>query len=120
MKTILLALSMLFLSSCATILGGSRVKVHLHNLPANAVVYYNGVNKGNASTIKVQRQTPGKVKIVADSCQHEIYFSKKPAIGFIVLDVVTGVVPLVIDAVAGNLSKPTPRHIDFECQEIKK
>lgn len=120
MKTLFLAAIVLLFSSCATILGGSRVKVHIHNLPPNATVYYNGVNKGNSSTIKVQRQQPGKVKIVADTCVHEIYFSKQPAIGFIILDVATGVVPLVIDAVAGNLSKPTPRHIDFECQEIKK
>lgn len=120
MKNIFLILIVCALSSCATILGGSRANVKIHNLPENAVVYYNGVNKGHADKVKVYRKTPGSIKIVADSCVQEITFSKRPAYGFIVLDLATTGIPLIFDLIAGNLSRPAPKHIQYECTEVKK
>ena len=106
------------LSSCATILGGAKKGVKVTGEPPHAKVYYNGNYVGEAPvTVKVPRsskQGNSKVTIKADNYKsQDINLYRKWSIGYTVLDVFTGLVPLAIDIATGNIYQPKPSKIEY-------
>ena len=106
------------LSSCATILGGAKKGVKVTGEPPNAKVYYNGNYVGEAPvTVKVPRsskQGNSKVTIKADNYKsQDINLYRKWSIGYTVLDVFTGLVPLAVDIATGNIYQPKPSKIEY-------
>ncbi len=123
-KITIYALSFIFLlsfSSCATILGGSKKGVRVTGNPPNAKVYYNGDYIGEAPvTVKVPKsakQGNSKVTVKANNYKsQDITLIRKWSIGYTVLDILTGLVPLVIDAATGNIYQPKPGHITYNLE----
>lgn len=112
--------SSILLSSCASILGGSRDVSRVHNgTPANAKVYYNGNYVGNAPlNVKVPknaRQGNSKIEIRADGYETAtINLTRKVSVGFTILDICTGGIWLAIDFATGNIYKPRPNKIIYD------
>jgi hypothetical protein len=115
----LIVLGIIMLQSCATILDGARNKTHVKNgNPPNAKVYYNGSYIGIAPVaVKVDKQCKKNqcyIEIKKEGYEpQKIYLTRKVSVGFTVLDVITGVFPLVIDFATGNIYKPRPNKIKY-------
>lgn len=91
------------MSSCATLLAPQKHPLDLNSEPHGADVYVNGVNMG---------ATPIRLRLFADKSyaiefRNEGYesttrvVSTKLGVGWVVLDIIVGVFPLIIDAVTG-------------------
>jgi len=112
-------MAVILLPSCATILGGSKSSSHVkQGTPPNARVFYNGEFIGEAPTnIKVQKnakQGNSYVEVKADGYEtSKISMTRKASVGFIILDICFGIIPLGIDFVTGNIYKPRPNKIDY-------
>ena len=105
-------------SSCATILGGSKKGIKVTGEPANAKVYYNGDFIGNVPVkVKVPKnakQGNSTITIEAENYQtSSVQLSRKWSFGYTVLDIMTGVVPLIIDVATQNIYQPKPARIKY-------
>ena len=97
---------MLLMNSCATIFHGTTDEVVVTSQPPNTKVYVNGIMVGN---------TPLKMKLDSDR-NYTVEFKKDGfdtrttmitsslAGGYVVLDVLCGVWPIVVDAATGAWS----------------
>jgi hypothetical protein len=95
------------LSGCAAILGSKQKDFSLTSQPAGAAVYLDGNRLGT---------TPLKVKL-SNQAEHTFVFrrqgyeetsctlSKGTGGGWVVLDIITGLVPVIIDAATGSWSQ---------------
>lgn len=108
MKTItlysLLALFLIISTGCATLFGPSKHTVAVSSEPSGADVYVNGFKMG---------QTPTELSLKADK-SYTIEYRKdgyqnvarvintKVGAGWLVLDILGGLLPVVIDAATGN------------------
>ncbi len=125
---IFVILLLVFLSSCATILDGSRTRVRVINgSPANARVYLNGNYCGEApATLRVQKKSlkqegGSKIEIKAEGYETQtVVLTKKTKAGFIVLDLLFGFWPLVIDASTGNFAGVKPKRVRYYLTKEKE
>lgn len=116
---ILLAIGILF-NACATILGGkSNTLVFSEKSSPKAEVYIDGERMAEA---------PGKIKVPKEKIQHgsrlvlkadgyeekEYLLLRKQSGVYSVVDLLTGVVPLVVDYATGNIYRPQPRKFEYE------
>jgi hypothetical protein len=129
-----LLLSFLILSGCATIIKGYEDRVDLIDAPDDIQVYSEeGVELPvsvkmtrvfNDETKKYQDQELNKVVFLRSNQRHililksgdkEKVISVYPKIGagWLIVDIITGVVPAIIDAYTGNWSHFEPIIIDF-------
>jgi hypothetical protein len=111
-------------SSCATLLDGNKTRIKVTGTPAGANVYANGSYVGKAPEkmrIKKRslRKTGGTVEVKMEGYESQtIKIYRKPRWGLVAADVVTGIVPLVIDIVTGNIYGVRPKKVHYEL--IKK
>lgn len=111
------------LSSCATILDGSKTRVKVYGSPTDAKVYYNGAYQGEGTqTIGVQKSAvkngTAKIEVKREGFESAIItLNKKTRVGFIVLDVIFGVFPLVIDIATGNLTAVRPGEVEYKLEK---
>ncbi|AEM71600.1 PEGA domain protein [Allomuricauda ruestringensis DSM 13258] len=111
-KTIILSISLLIVaslsfSSCATLFGKKSHALAVGSDPAGAEVYVNGFKMGT---------TPVELNLKADK-SYTIEYRKegyqnvtrivntRVGAGWIVLDVLGGLIPIVVDAATGNWNK---------------
>lgn len=120
-KTIIaLPIIVLLFSSCASILGGkSNTFVFSEESLPKAEIFIDGEKVGDA---------PGKIKVPSKQVQHgsmltikaegfeekEFLLLRKQSGFYTVLDLVTGVFPLIIDFSNGNIYRPRPRKFEYE------
>jgi hypothetical protein len=113
----------IILPSCATILGGSKSNSHVNQgTPPNARVFYNGEFIGEAPTnIKIPKsakQGNSYIEVKADGYEtSKISMTRKASVGFIILDICFGILPLGIDLITGNIYKPHPNKIDYHLEK---
>lgn len=122
-KLLSLVAILLVLSSCATILGGTKKGVRVTGEPANSKVYYNGSYVGDAPvSVKVPKsakQGNSTITIKAENYNpSDVQLTRKWSFGYTILDIVTGVVPLVIDGVTGNIYQPKPNKVKYNLEPI--
>ena len=124
MKKLIVLLSFsLLVSSCATILDGSKTLVKVYGSPNDAKIFYNGAYQGTGSeTIAVQKSAvnngTAKIEVKKDGYETAtITLNKKTRVGFIILDVAFGIVPLLIDIVTGNLTAVRPGVVEYNLQK---
>ena len=100
--------AVLAVQGCATILAGKGpVEVPTATTPPGADVYLDG-NRLGTTPVKVQverRQSHTLVFKLAGYKDASCLLQKKTGAGWIILDVLTGLVPIVIDAATGAWSK---------------
>ena len=102
---VLLAASTLALSSgCATILKGSRESLTVVSQPAGAKVQINGIDVGNTPlTTRVNGTNDQLVMVRKDGYEtRTILVASSVGAGWIVVDFLCGVLPLLVDAVTGD------------------
>jgi hypothetical protein len=107
MRTLLAIGAVLHLTGCAAILGSSEKDFSLQSSPQGAEVYLEGNRIGT---------TPVKVRLDNHKTHTFVYrkegykdstctLSKGTGAGWVVLDVLSGLVPVIVDAATGSWSQ---------------
>ena len=116
---VFVVLLVLQLTGCATLFKGTHSKVDFSSQPPGADVYVNGTLMG---------KTPIQLKLVSKET-YTIEFRKegfhtvtrtitnKVGVGWIVLDVLTGLVPVIVDAATGAWYQLDQKNVDAVLQE---
>jgi hypothetical protein len=124
--TILLFTMVLGFSSCATLLGGKRNTLNIQSgQPDSAMVFLDGVYLGQApfklhiSKYKLQHRSMIEIKKEGfETFYHEVL--RSPHIGYVVADIITGVIPLIVDVADGNIYRPNTRKIEYKLVPVQK
>lgn len=110
----------MMLSSCATILDGRKNTIQVKaGSPVAAKVYLDGDFVGETPfKIRIEKrkiQEGSLIEIKKDgfeTMQYEVV--RFPHVGYVVLDIITGVVPLIVDITNGNIYRPDTRNIEYQ------
>ena len=107
-------LSMLLLSGCATLIKGAKQNVDMNSSPVKAQVYIDGKLMGETPLqLKLSVKNDYVVYVRGEGYKtHVCRISNTIGAGWIVLDVITGLAPVVVDAVTGAWSKLDQKKID--------
>ncbi len=111
---LLVLLSILFMN-CAAILNNSGKKVGVNSTPTGAEVYVNGEMLGRTPvTLELDRKQHHEIVVKHDGEERTYVLTKKLGAGWIVLDVLFGVVPVAIDAATGAWYSLQPKELDVD------
>nr|WP_315157482.1 PEGA domain-containing protein [uncultured Flavobacterium sp.] len=116
-KIIISALSLsLILSSCATIISGSKQKVSFHSNPAQASIFIDEVEVGKTPfEIKLERNKEHHVMIKLDGYQtYETNLTKKFNAWYLGNIVFGGIIGIIIDPITGAIYNLTPNDVKAE------
>lgn len=103
-KILSVCLACLFLfSSCATLFKGNSSKLDLNSEPQAAQVYVNGNLMGETPVrLKLESKGTYSIEFKKDGYKTKtVNIQNHVGAGWIVLDVLTGLVPVIIDAMTG-------------------
>jgi hypothetical protein len=99
--------SLALTQGCASILGAKRKDFSMNSNPAGAEVWINGSRVGvTPMNYRVSNTKPLTVTYKMDGHQDvSCVFTPSTGGGWVILDVLTGLVPIVVDAATGNWSQ---------------
>lgn len=105
MKTKIIAvfLACIYLSSCALIFKGTKEELNFGSDPQRAEVYVNGVRMGETPlSLKLVTKNTYTIEFRKEGYRPETFqVNNSVGAGWIVLDILAGLVPIVIDAATG-------------------
>lgn len=103
-RVIALVVASALLASCATLIKGNMEQVRFRSEPGGAIVFVNGQEVGATPvSLKLESRKQYVIEFVKPGYQKKVYnIGNHIGAGWIVLDVVLGVVPVVVDAVTGS------------------
>ena len=119
--TLMLVIGMITaFSSCATILDGRKNTIKVESgSPVAAKVYLDGVFIGETPfKIRVEKRRIQEGSLIEikkegyETLQYDVI--RFPHVGYVMLDIVTGVIPLIVDVADGNIYRPNTRNIEYE------
>ena len=118
-STILLVGGLLTITSCATIISGSKQKVSFTSTPAEASVFINEVEIGKTPIEKkLERKKEYDVKIVLDGYKpFETKITKKFNAWYLGNILIGGVIGFIVDPATGAMFRLTPTQINAEMAE---
>lgn len=92
------------LSGCATILAGKQANVSFSAAPEGAQVYVNGSLMGKTPVqIKLDNNKDYTIEFREEGYQSKtVFLNKGIGAGWIILDVVFGLIPVIVDAATGD------------------
>ena len=94
----------LLTSSCATVFKGSREEVNFNSDPQRAEVYVNGTLMGTTPVaLKLESKKGYTIEFKKEGFKTKtVNISNRIGAGWIVLDVLFGLVPVIVDAATGS------------------
>ena len=100
----LIASLVLMLSGCATVFKGPNERVSLNSDPRGAEVFVNDEYVGDTPLrLKLETKRGYRIEFRKEGYRPKVVnISNHIGVGWIVLDVLTGLVPVLIDAVTGS------------------
>ena len=100
---LLLVCTTIILSGCATLFNEKEPAVSFMSDPSSAQVYVNGANMGETPcTIRLKTNKEYTIEFRKDGYQTKTYFlTNEVGALWIVLDVLAGFVPIIVDAATG-------------------
>lgn len=101
------------LTGCATILAGKQANVSFSADPEGAQVYVNGSLMGTTPVqIKLDNNKDYTIEFKKEGYQTKTFFLNKGiGAGWLILDVVFGLVPVIVDAVTGDWNFLTTNNV---------
>jgi len=102
-KILCVALICIYLSSCALIFKGTKEEVTFGSDPQRAEVYVNGIKMGETPlALKLVTKDTYVIEFKLEGYKSKtVQINNKVGAGWIVLDILAGLVPIVIDAATG-------------------
>jgi hypothetical protein len=118
-KTIYLLAISLVLSSCATIISGSRQKVNFSSTPSQATIFIDEVEVGKTPfEMKLKRNEEHHVMIKLDGYKtYETRLTKKFNAWYLGNILLGGIVGLIIDPITGAIYNLTPKEINAQLSQ---
>lgn len=121
MKKIILIILAVMISGCATLFNSKEDVVNFNSNPAGGTVYINGNYMGKTP---VSLQLPVKesktVTFRASGYEDKTYYlNSNVGVGWVILDVLSGFYPVIIDAITGSWNELDTKSINvlFEPKE---
>lgn len=104
----------LWLTGCATLFKGSTQEVNFNSNPAKAQVLINGVSMGETPcALRLEVNKTYTIEIKAEGYKTKAFrVTNHVGAGWIVLDVLAGLVPVIIDAVTGDWYSLDQKNVD--------
>ena len=111
--------SLLFLSSCATIVSGSRQTVKFDSTPTNATVFIDETEVGKTPfETKLERKREYELEIrIGGYERYKSKLTKQFNAWYIGNIVFGGIIGLVVDPITGAIYKLTPNEINAQLQQ---
>ena len=102
-KLLVISIVLFYLTSCATLFKGTRQDVNFNSDPQKARVVVNGEDMGQTPcSIKLESKKSYKIEFKAEGYKAQIVnISNHIGAGWIILDVLMGLVPVIVDAATG-------------------
>lgn len=115
-KSFISALLLITVSSCATIVNGTRQKVNISSNPSNACVWLDRMYVGNTPIlVDMSREDNHYVRIELDGyLPYEINFSKRISAWVAGNVVFGGLIGIAVDAMTGGIYRLTPEQVRAE------
>jgi len=106
-------------SSCATIFKGSTDEVNISSDPSGAKIYINGQYMGETPMpIELKSNKSYTIEFRKNGYENKtVLVNNEIGAGWIVLDVIFGIVPVIIDAATGNWHYLTPENVTAALEE---
>ncbi len=119
-STILLAATMLFMTSCATLFTGTKQTVQINSRPSGAKVQVDGIDRGTTPVaVKLKKGNDGQVvTLKADGFETKTFQPETVFNGVAVLNL-TNILFWGIDAATGALWKYSPKFYEIELEPKK-
>lgn len=105
----------LLLASCATLFKGNKSKLDVSSEPSGASVYVNGVIHGE-TPMRLFLESKGtySIEFRKDGYKPKVFnVTNHVGAGWIVLDVLSGLVPVIIDAATGSWYELDQKYINI-------
>jgi hypothetical protein len=104
LSTFLIASLFLLTSSCATIFKGNSSKINFNSNPQGAQIYVNGNYMGDTPILlKLESKQAYNIEFRKEGYKTKAFnITNHVGVGWIVLDVIFGLVPVVVDAATGS------------------
>lgn len=101
---LLLLISFISYSGCATIFSGSREEISFTSEPDGAKVLFNGQDKGTTPLkISLKKSKEHKIEFVKEGYEKKSFkLSYSLGAGWLILDILCGLVGIIVDAATGN------------------
>jgi len=102
-KIIALGLAILYLSSCATIFKGTTEEVNVNSDPQRAQIFIDGKLMGETPiTLKMESKKTYLIEFKKEGYKTKTFnLTNHVGAGWIILDVLAGLIPVVVDAATG-------------------
>ena len=116
-----IAVTVLVFSSCATIFKGSTDDVSFSSDPSGAKVYVNGTLLGT-TPVQLELKSKNSYTIEFKKEGYEtrtVLLNNSVGAGWIVLDVLFGLVPIIVDAATGNWYSLDQEHVNAALEQQK-
>ncbi len=119
----LLATSIFVLNGCATIFKGSTDTVNFSSDPSGAKVYVNGSLMGTVPLqLELKSNQTYTIEFRKEGYDNKtVILNNSVGAGYIVLDILFGLVPIIVDAATGNWYSLDQNHVNaaLEAQQPK-
>jgi hypothetical protein len=121
-KILFIALICIYLSSCALVFKGTKEEVSFRSDPLRAEVYVNGIRMGETPlTLKLVTKQTYAIEFKIEGYKPKSFqINNKVGAGWVVLDIVLGLVPVVVDAATGAWYSLDQKNIDAVLEKQQK
>jgi hypothetical protein len=101
---LIICLIPMFFDGCATIFSGGRGSFRASSDPSGAEVWVNGERMGQTPvTLRLKTKDEYHIVIKKEGYRDQTFhLTNKVGVGWIILDVIAGLVPVIIDAATGD------------------
>lgn len=117
-----IAVASLIFISCATIFKGSTDDVSFSSDPSGAKVYVNG-NLLGTTPIQLELKSKNSYTIEFKKEGYEtktVLLNNSVGAGWIILDILGGLIPIIIDAATGNWYELDQEHVNAALEQQQK
>jgi hypothetical protein len=121
-KILAIALICIYSTSCALVFKGTKQEVVFGSDPQRAEVYVNGVRMGETPlTLKLVTRQTYAIEFRREGYKPKsVQVNNKVGAGWVVLDILTGLVPIVIDAATGAWYSLDQKNINMVLEKQQK
>jgi hypothetical protein len=111
---LLCLVSILSFNGCATLVRGNSQRINMQSTPVRADVFVNGLFMGQTPMqLDLAAKKSYVVEFRADGYQPRVYhISNRVGAGWVILDVLLGLVPVIVDAATGSWYHFDQKNID--------
>ncbi|PKM92823.1 MAG: hypothetical protein CVU80_01320 [Elusimicrobia bacterium HGW-Elusimicrobia-4] len=111
-----------FLLGCATIFKGGKQKIGFSSDPDGAKVYVNGQNMGKTPfELQLKVNNSYTIEFRKEGYENRVVsLTNSIGGGWIVLDVIFGIIPVIIDAATGNWYSLDQDHVNAALEQQNK